>query len=497
MSLLPFLVVAFGTGAASLLARRRPDISAAIGVAGLLAGVVAASTIRAADPLVVGGVALAGSDWTRLFVLLGCLCGLLLVIVAAASAWSPHLPGATLCTLGAAAVALGTNGAEAAVAAATAGGVAAALVALPAAGLVRGLAVAARELRAIVVAGVLALVAVAVVAGATRTGAADGPTAALDAPALAGLGLAYLAVAAAAAIRLGVIPFHLRAARVADVAPDVALPLVMAWAPAAFAAVVLAWADGALVPLGAGWSLERSVVLVLAAASIALGTAAALVHDDLEHVVAYTIVADAGVVLLALVALDPGAGQPGRIWLVVFVVVRTAFAGWAAATRMAFGTGRVSELAGWARRAPLLAVALAGLGLPGVGWPGSASFDSRAALVGLSVSGPLANVLLVAGLASAAVYARLFVAGVRQPGAAVRSGPRPGLVPPRRRATGHMTAADAREAWDLNRAPIAAGAVLVLAAIAIAVAGGGVGLRDAAGGAAGARGAAAGAISPP
>jgi NADH:ubiquinone oxidoreductase subunit 2 (subunit N) len=238
-------------------------------------------------------------------------------------------------------------------------------------------------------------------------------------------------------------------------------------------------------------------VLVLAAASIALGTTAALVHDDLEHVVAYTIVADAGVALLALVALAPAAGQPGRLWLVVFVVVRTAFAGWAAATRMAFGTGRVSELAGWARRAPLLAVALAGLGLAGVGWPGSETFDSRAALVGLSVSGPLANVLLVAGLASVAVYVRLFVAGVRQPGAAVRSGAGPGFVPPRRRGTGRLTARQVTEAWDLNRAPVAAGAVLVLAAIAVAVAGTGLGLRDAAGAPAGARGAAAGTISPP
>ena len=55
------------------------------------------------------------------------------------------------------------------------------------------------------------------------------------------------------------------------------------------------------------------------------------------------------------------ARRPGRrpaTWILVFVTVRSAFAAWAVAIRGAFRTRRISELGGWAIRAPLLAIAL-------------------------------------------------------------------------------------------------------------------------------------------
>ena len=62
-------------------------------------------------------------------------------------------------------------------------------------------------------------------------------------------GLAYLAFALAVAIRFGAIPFHTWAARLTDTVPESTLPLVTAWAPAAFAIVALAWADASIAPL--------------------------------------------------------------------------------------------------------------------------------------------------------------------------------------------------------------------------------------------------------
>ena len=71
-------------------------------------------------------------------------------------------------------------------------------------------------------------------------------------------------------------------------------------------------------------------MLGIAIASIVLAAVAAYVQDDLEHVLGYSIVGDAGVVMLALATLDPEAWAPARTWILVFVVARSAFAAWVA-----------------------------------------------------------------------------------------------------------------------------------------------------------------------
>src|SRR6185369_11968461 len=123
-------------------------------------------------------------------------------------------------------------------------------------------------------------------------------------------GAAYLAFAAAVAIRFGSIPFHLWAARVADAAPGAALPLLIAWGPAAFAAVALSWIDQSVAPLAVPLAVDPSVAVPLAneralvagigAITVVLGILAAGIQDDLEHVDGYTIIADAGFVVLGL-----------------------------------------------------------------------------------------------------------------------------------------------------------------------------------------------------
>ena len=193
-------------------------------------------------------------------------------------------------------------------------------------------------------------------------------------------GLAYLAVALAAAIRFGEIPFHRWAARLSDSAPEIALPLLLAWAPAGFAVVALAWigpVDRAAPPAArrrAGGRAGRR------RPEHRLGAVGAWLQDDLEHVVGYSILQDAGFVMLGLAILDPSAWQPTRTWILVFVVVKTAFAAWAVAVRTRFGTRRIPDLDGWARRSPGLAIALApdrrrddrAAGPGGVGRPGPA-----------------------------------------------------------------------------------------------------------------------------
>ena len=139
----------------------------------------------------------------------------------------------TLGILGACALTLALTDPRAAVLVATAGGLFGVLVTLVPGGGRAGATVGIREVRAVVVAGTLAIAATAWI-GRDLSQLAAQPVV---------FGLAYLAFAVAVAMRFGAIPFHVWAARLADAVPEAALPILTALAPAAFAIVALAWID--------------------------------------------------------------------------------------------------------------------------------------------------------------------------------------------------------------------------------------------------------------
>jgi NADH:ubiquinone oxidoreductase subunit 2 (subunit N) len=473
MSLLPFVVVTVVGGSLSLLARRERRLSAAIGALGLLAALVAASTIRDEPPLLLGGLPLAGTAEARVLLGVGTLTSGLLALVAAATRWSRELPGASLLVLGTIAMAAGTTDATLAVLAATLSAVAAAIPVVAAAG-ERSVAVAARELRALTVAAVAAIVAVALVGGPLRAAS----TAVGSDPAVisALLGLGLVGIAVAAAVRLGAIPFHLRVAPIADVAPTSALPLVLAWSPAAFAGVGLGWLDAAVRAPGLSLPVEQALVVVVAGATIGFATAAALLHDDLGHVVAYSIVADAVVLLLAFAALDGSAVAAAQGWLLGLVVVKSGLAGWAAVVRSKVGRNRVSELSGWARTAPVLAIGLVAVAVAGLGWPGAAVFEARRTLADAAVGGLGSALVLLVSMAGVVVPARLLAVGLAPSGgrAAPAADRRAGIA--RRTVAGRgRWLGVALGAWDRYRPMTADGSVVGLAAVALAVSSGVVG----------------------
>ena len=481
MSLLPFLTIAFGAGALSLLIGRIRRASAIVGLAGLLLATLLAASIRDDAPFNIAGGAIAGSAYVRLFLVMGCAGGLLVAIVALATSWPRSLPGATLLGLGAAGFALGVTDPGTAVAAATGGGVVGILITLVGRGTERGLVVAIRELRALVVAGVMALLAAAAITGSVAASRID--------PAIAAL--SYFGFATAVAVRFGAIPFHVWAARVADSAPEVGLPLVTAWSPAAFAVVALSWTQAAVPALVQPLVAERAIIVAIAAASIVLATAAAFVHNDIEHVVGYSMVADGGIALLGLAVLDPAAWAATRTWLLAVVITKTAFAAWAAALHSTFGTRKISDLRGWALRAPVLGLALLGILVAGVGWPGMAAFAARATLIDLAVQAPFGALLLAAALAGVLYYGRLLLIGVAPPGDVVLTAPeRPTRRQPepltriprarRRRGLRRFSRPELGVLWQARRLAIASAAVLVLAALSIGVAGGSFGVRAAA-----------------
>ena len=492
MTVLPFLVVAGVAGTTSLLLRHARGWSTAIALIGLVMMAATAASIGPAAEIRIGGASLRASEWLRLFALLGSAVGVFLVVVDLAAMHEPDVPGTVVLGLGAAVLALALPDPGIAVLAATAGGLAGIVVAAPVGAAARAAAVGVRELRALAIAGTLAIVATAWLGrplGDLRS-----------APAV--FGLAYLAFAVAVAIRFGSIPFHLWAARVADAAPGAALPLLMAWGPAAFAAIALSWIDQSVAPLALALDGGRALIAGIGAMTVVLGILAAMIQDDLEHVVGYTIIADAGFVVLGLAAFDPAVWEPSRTWILVFVVGRSAFAAWVVAAHGAYGSRRLPELRGWARRAPGLGIGLGLIALAAIGWPGLVAWQARADLAAFALPDAVAAVVAAAPVATVAIYARILWIGLQPKGDAVRNGrgerpywpaawprrPMVGLSRVERlfEKTSHAVAGVLDILWAipaairLNRMPIASIAVLSLAGLAFAVSGGGLGVPEAA-----------------
>ena len=470
MSLLPFVLVTSVGAVLALLLRRDARVATAMSIVCLLGAVVTAVAIRPGQSLVVGGAGIATTEYLRLFLVLGAVVGLLLAVVGQAVGSRREAPAVTLGVLATSAMALSLPDARLAVLAATAGGGFGALVTLAPIGDRGGATVGTRVLRATVVAGTMAVAATAWI-GRDLTDLAAQPVV---------FGLAYLAFALAVAIRFGAIPAHSWAARLTDTVPESTLPLVTAWAPAAFAIVALAWADASIAPLLVDLDAVRIVVLAIAVASIVLASVAALIQDDIEHIVGYAIIGDAGVVLLAIAALDPAAWAPARTWILAFVVARSAFAAWAAATRATFLTGRVGDLRGWAFRSPALGVILALVVIASVGVPGLAAFDARGAIVGLAIEGPLGTLVLIGALSPLLYYGRLLVVGVGRPEGrhAGSGGWRPVVSP--------VDLTNIRtwlsKTWSDNLTVTATGVAALLAILALAVSSGAFGTAAAAAG---------------
>jgi NADH:ubiquinone oxidoreductase subunit 2 (subunit N) len=468
VSQLPFLMVTIVAATLCLVARRRPQLEVPVGLGGLAVATVAALVIAPGDVLRLGsGEVLLATAYGRLFLLLGAGLGLVLGVVALMTSWQPNLPAAMLVGLAGMGLGLSLTDPLIALLVLLGSAVAVALVSLDASVSAAGVRVVVRQVRTIALAGVLAYVAVAWAAPAL-SGIGSDPAA---------FGLADLAIVLAVALRFGAVPFHRPVARLTDTAPGLAIPLVLVWGPAALAVVVLGATDGSamtfLVPSGIG----QAVIVAVAGASLVLGAVGAWLQDDLEHVLGYSIIQDAGFVLLGLAIGGPDAHEPARVWLLIMLTTKTAFAAWVTVVEARFRTGRLPELHGWARRSPLLAIALVGIVVATIGAPGLLAWSVRASLVQGAAGGPLQAILLLAGLASLVYYARIGLVGLGRPSLLVAAAPTDRPVAAAR--TG--TAIEAVQAgWRTNRAPIAAGFVLVLVLVSLVVATGGLGGPDAA-----------------
>ncbi|MEO8437872.1 MAG: proton-conducting transporter membrane subunit [Chloroflexota bacterium] len=468
MSVVVFVVLTLGLAGLAFALRGRQRWVITTGMTGLVVTVIAAVAIDPAQTVAIGDGGLVTGAYLRLFLILASLVGLGLTIAGLAAGTQRDAPAVTLAILGASALTLALVDPRSAVLVATAGGLLGVLVTLGHPDRRFAATVGSLEARAVVVSGVLAIAATAWM-GRDLSHLEAKPVV---------FGLAYLAFAVAVAMRFGAIPFHLWAARLTDVVPETALPTLTALAPAALAVVALGWIDASVVPRALDLTPERGIVLAIALASIVLAAAAALVQDDVEHILGYSIVADAGVIVLALAALTPEASAPAKTWILAFVVARAALAAWTAGIWAGFGSGRVADLRGWARRSPILAIGFGLMLVATVGLPGFASFDARAAVVGLALFEPVTTIVRIGTLAPLIYYGRLLVIGLMPPDRVGQPvGPwrpqvaRPDVAALRRWLVG---------TWLANRAFTTASISVLLGALALATAVGAFGVRAAA-----------------
>jgi formate hydrogenlyase subunit 3/multisubunit Na+/H+ antiporter MnhD subunit len=225
------------------------------------------------------------------------------------------------------------------------------------------------------------------------------------------IGLLAVAVALVVAVRLGSIPFHLRVPRLADVAPPISLPLLLAWIPVPLGIAGIAITDRMLAPLALPLEGEQALIVGIALLTLVAGALAAFIQDDLRHATGYLVIADGGLVLLGFAALDPAAWGPTRVWLVAMAASKTAFAAWAAVMEDRFETRAIPDLRGWLRHSPIMGAALIVAVIATYGLPGWVAFEARIDLAQLSGSS-ITWLIVIAGLATLPTYTRLLAVGL-------------------------------------------------------------------------------------
>ena len=253
---------------------------------------------------------LVASDWLRLFAILGSVVGLLLVLVDVTALHEPDAPGVIVLGTGASVLALSLSDPGVAVVAATAGGLAASSSRPRSARRPGPRIVGTRELRALAVAGVLV---------DPRHGLAR-PAARRPRRRSRGLRrrLPGLRRGGRDPVRGDPVPPLGGPRRRRGAGGDAADPDGLG--SGGVRGVALVWVDQSVAPLVLPFDVERGLIAAVGAVSAVLGLVAAWIQDDLEHVVGYTIVADAGFVVLGLAVLEPGDLGARPEWILIFVV---------------------------------------------------------------------------------------------------------------------------------------------------------------------------------
>lgn len=228
---------------------------------------------------------------------------------------------------------------------------------------------------------------------------------------LLGLGLLLIGFG----FKVAAVPFHMWAPDVYDGAPTpVTAYMATGVKAAAFAALFRVL--GEAFAQAAAW---RDIVWWLAVATMAGGNLIALAQRSLKRMLAYSSVAHAGYLLVAVAAGTAGGASAFIFYLVAYTLMTlAAFALLAAKGRHGESDVLIDDLAGLADRRPWPAFALALCMLSLLGFPGTAGFIGKWYILLAATGagqGVLAAILVLASVVSAGYYLPVIMAMYMRP----------------------------------------------------------------------------------
>jgi len=215
--------------------------------------------------------------------------------------------------------------------------------------------------------------------------------------------------------KVAAVPFHMWTPDVYQGAPSAVVAFMSVGAKAGGFAALLRVFIAALPDLAAAWA---PLTMGLAALTMTWGNIAAIVQGNIKRMLAYSSIAHAGYILIALPAASLPAAAPGAVSAALFYLFAYLFSNlgaWAvvlAVEQLEGGGVQIDDYSGLSRRRPGLALAMALFMLSLTGLPPTVGFIGkffifRAALdagqIGLALVGVLTSLI------SAYYYLRVVV----------------------------------------------------------------------------------------
>ncbi len=215
--------------------------------------------------------------------------------------------------------------------------------------------------------------------------------------------------------KVAAVPFHMWAPDVYDGSPT---PVTGFMATAVKAAAFAALAR-VLVVAFSGTAAWQGIVVGLSVVTMIVGNLVALAQRSLKRMLAYSSVAHAGYLLVA-VSVGSSQGMAAVLFYLVAYGITSlaAFALLAAKGRGGESDVQIDDLAGLAADRPWLAFALAVCMLSLLGFPGTAGFIGKWYILGAAVAGGkgwLAAVLVLTSVISAGYYLPVIMAMYMRP----------------------------------------------------------------------------------
>ena len=215
--------------------------------------------------------------------------------------------------------------------------------------------------------------------------------------------------------KVAVVPFHMWTPDVYQGAPSAAVAFMSVGAKVAGFAALLRIFIAALPGLAQAWG---PVVVAVSAATMIWGNVAAIAQTNIKRMLAYSSIAHAGYLLMALAAAsDPRVADKAvsAALFYLFAYLFSNLGAWAVVLTLERSEGRgllIEDYAGLGRRRPALALAMAIFMLSLIGVPPTVGFIGKFLVFSVTIEAGLIGLALVGvvtSLVSAYYYLRVVV----------------------------------------------------------------------------------------